>query len=166
MGFNSGVYNVFLFLHVLAVIVGFGGVLLNGIYASRARRYDPSQALAVLEVNGFVSTKVAEWFIIAAGVLGFGLVSLSDDVFSWGQTWVWLSILLYVVSLGVSHGLLLPRVRTMIATQAELASGSAPSETTARVAALGKQVGAFSGILHLSFVVILALMIFKPGSGL
>lgn len=164
MGYKSGIYNAFLFLHVLAVIVGFGGVLLNGIYASRARRYDPSQALAVLEVNGFVSTKVAEWFIIAAGVLGFGLVSLSDNVVSWGQTWVWLSILLYVVSLGVSHGLLLPRVRTMLATQAGLVAGTASADAPARMEALGKQVGMFSAALDLSFVVILALMIFKPGS--
>jgi len=166
MGFNSGVYNVFLFLHVLAVIVGFGGVLLNGLYASRARRYEPAQTLAVLEVNGFVSSRVAEWFILAAGILGFGLVSLSDGVFSWGQTWVWLSILLYVVSLGVSHGLLLPRVRTMIATQAGLVAGTASADAPARMEALGKQVGMFSGALHLSFVVILVLMIFKPGSGL
>ncbi len=55
MGYESFLYNVFLFLHVLAVIIGFGGVLLNGLYASRARRYTPDQTLAVMEVNGFVS---------------------------------------------------------------------------------------------------------------
>jgi hypothetical protein len=32
--------------------------------------------------------------------------------------------------------------------------------------ALGKQIGASSGVLHLAFVVILVLMIWKPGAPL
>lgn len=166
MGYDSFLYKLFLFLHVLAVIIGFGGVLLNGLYASRARRYTPDQTLAVMEVNGFVSMKVAEIFIYLAAVFGFGLVGLSNDVYTFGQLWIWLSIVVYVVSLGVSHGVLMPRVRTMTELQREVAAGTAGPDTPGRMEALGKQIGASSGVLHLAFVVILVLMIWKPGAGL
>ena len=32
MGINSGIYKLVLVLHILTAIVGFGAVLLNGIY--------------------------------------------------------------------------------------------------------------------------------------
>jgi uncharacterized membrane protein len=166
MGYDSFLYKLFLFLHVLAVIIGFGGVLLNGLYASRARRYTPDQSLAVMEVNGFVSMKVAEIFIFLAAVFGFGLVGLSDDVYTFGQLWIWLSIIIYVVYLGISHGVLMPRVRALTALQRELAGGTAGPDAPGRIEALGKQIGASSGVLHLAFVVILILMIWKPGAGL
>ena len=166
MGYESFLYNVFLFLHVLSVIVGFGGVLLNGLYASRARRYTPDQTLAIMEVNGFVSMKVAEIFIYLAAVFGFGLVGLSERVYTFGQLWIWLSIVIYVVSLGVSHGVLMPRVRAMTNLQREIAAGTAGAETPSRMEALGKQIGASSGVLHLAFVAILVLMVWKPGAPL
>ena len=36
-------------------------------------------------------------------------VGLSDPVWKFSQTWVWLAIVLYIVALGISHGVLFPR---------------------------------------------------------
>ena len=38
VGLNSGIYKFLLVLHLIAVVVGFGGVMLNGVYAARAKR--------------------------------------------------------------------------------------------------------------------------------
>ena len=38
-----------------------------------------------------------------AGVIGFGLISMSDSVIGWGDTWVWLSIVLWVAANGVLY---------------------------------------------------------------
>lgn len=167
MGVNGFAYNVVLLLHILCAIVGFGGVILNGVYASRARQLPPEQNLAVMEVNSFVSMKVAEIFIYLVPVFGFALLGLSDKAYQFSQLWVWLSIVIYVVALGVSHGALMPKVKQMLATMRDMVDTppAGPDDTrVATVAATGKQIGALSGILHLSLVVMLVLMIWKPGA--
>jgi hypothetical protein len=157
-----------LLLHILCAIIGFGGVMLNGVYASRARALPPEQALAVSEVNTFVSLRVAEIFIYLVPIWGFGLIGLSDGVIEFSELWVWLSILLYAVAITVSIFAMQPRVRRMLVLQREMVAAGPPAggppPQAPQLEAMGKQVGALSGILHLSMVVILVLMIWKPGA--
>ena len=166
MGVNSFGYNVLLLLHIVSIIVGFGGVILNGVYAAKAQQLPPEQNLAVMEVNGFVSMKVAEIFIYLAPVWGFGLVGMSDKTYTFGQTWVWLSLVIYVLSLGLSHGGLMPRAKRMLETQRDMVANPPAGPDDARIAMLqasGKQIGAMSMVLNLSLVVMIVLMIWKPG---
>ena len=161
MGVSSFAYRLFFLLHILSAIIGFGGVILNGLYAQRARKRPPAEALAVVEDNAWVSMKVAEIFIYLTAVWGLGLVGLSDEVWKFSQTWVWLALVVYVVALGISHGLLMPRVKKLLAgMRAAVTGGGAPP---ADLAKLEPQIGAISMALHLSLAVILVLMIWKPG---
>lgn len=171
MGYRSNLYNVVLILHILVVIVGIGTVFLNGLYGAEAKKRPGPGGLAISQANFRVSM-VAEYFIYAIFILGFALVGLSDGVWKFSQTWVWLSVVLFIVSLGVSHGLLLPRVRRMNALQEEMVAAgpppagapAGPPPQVAQLEALGKQVGASSGVLHLMTLVLLYLMVFKPGA--
>lgn len=166
MGVNSGIYKLFLVLHILSVVVGFGSVLLNGIYAARARQRPPAEGLAIMEANTFVSMRIGKVFIYLTAILGFGLVGLSDDAIEFSETWVWLSIVLFVLSMLVSELVLGPRVKRLVALQREVASGPPPAggppPQAAEMGAIGSQVGALSGVLHLSFFVILVLMVWQP----
>jgi uncharacterized membrane protein len=167
MGVSSFAYRLFFLLHILSAIIGFGGVILNGLYAQRARKRPPAEALAVVEDNAWVSIKVAEIFIYLTAVFGLGLVGLSDKVWEFSQTWVWLAIVVYVVALGISHGMLMPRVKRLIALMREIATGpppvGGPPPQAAELAKIGPQIGGISMVLNLSLVVILVLMIWKPG---
>jgi len=164
MGVTSFAYRLVLLLHILSAIIGFGGVLLNGLYAARAKKRPPAEGLAVMEVNAFVSVKVAEIFIYLTAVWGLGLVGLSDKIWKFSQTWVWLAIIVYVVALGISHGLLMPRVKKLLAYMRTVVSGEAPAgPPTGEVARLEPQIGAISVVLDVALVVILVLMIWKPG---
>jgi uncharacterized membrane protein len=163
---GSFAYNLVLLLHIICVIVGFGGVILNGIYAARAQQLPPEQNLAVMEVNSFVSMKVAEVFIYLVPIFGLGLVSMSGGAYAWGDLWIWLSIVVYVLSLGVSHGLLMPTVKRMLALQREMVAAGPPTggppPQVAQLQAMGKRVGGTSMLLNLSLGFILVLMIWKP----
>jgi uncharacterized membrane protein len=166
VGTTSFMYRLFLLLHILSAIVGFGGVMLNGVYAARARKRPPAEGLAVMEVNSFVSVKVAEKAILLVPLFGLGLVGLSDKVIKFSQTWIWLSLVIYLAALAVSFLVLQPRVRTLLALQREvIAQGptQGPPPQVAQMAAIGKQLGPISGMLHLALVVVLVLMVWKPG---
>lgn len=179
-------YNVVLVLHILSVVVGIGAVILNGLYGAEAKKRPAPEGLAIAEANLRVST-VAEWVIYTIPVSGIALVFMSETggvrVFDFDQTWIWLSIVLYVVALGVSHSVVFPTAKRMNQLMRELvamgpppgaAAGAAPAgppsgaggppPQVAELAALGKKIGAGSTALHVLTVVLIGLMVFKPGS--
>jgi hypothetical protein len=168
--YDSGSYKFFLILHILCAIVGFGAVMLNGIYGQqmkvRMQSGKVSEALAIYDAN-FLVSKIGEYFIYAVFVFGFVVLALSDSVFKFSQTWLWLSVVLYVVAIGISHGLLWPAVKRMGALMREVEAGpppvGGPPPQAAEMAALGQRIGTVGPILNLFLVVILFLMVWKPG---
>ncbi|MCU1484797.1 MAG: Conjugal transfer protein TrbL [Actinomycetia bacterium] len=152
MGTASGAYKFVLLLHVLAVIAGIGTMVLNGVYAAKARAMGPAGGGAVMQAN-FDVGKVAEKIIYTIPIFGLALVGMSDKVFTMGQTWVWLSLVLYIVAIGISHGVMIPNAKKM------LAGPSGPAEAEA----LGKKLAAGGMTLNLLVVALVALMIWKPG---
>jgi len=161
-------YRVWLFLHIFSAIVGFGAVFLNGLYGQQAKRRQGPGGLAIAEATESVG-KVASLFIYAVFVFGILLVLEADHV-SFSDAWLSASMGLYIVALGLSHGLLLPNVRKMNASMAELvdagpapAGAAGPPPQVAEIERRGKTVGIVSGGLNLMVVVILYLMIWQPG---
>ena len=163
MGIGTTGYDLFKVIHIACAIIGFGGVVLNGLYASKAQKRTPAEALAVSEVNFSVSN-IAEYFIYATIILGIGLSGMSDGVYTFGRTWVWLSLVLAIVGVGLSHGLLRPKVKAYIETQREIAAaGSATPELAASLKAKLGAIAPISAVLDLLLVAILLMMVFKWG---
>lgn len=165
--YGSDAYNIVKVLHILCAIVGFGAVTLNGLYGAQAKARGGAEAAAIGQAVYRVST-VGEYFIYAVFVLGVALVAMGNHLFDFGQTWLWLSMALYITGLGLSHGVLRPRVRRMNALLVELAGspgsgGTGPPPQAVELDALAKQVAATEMVLNLLLVVILVFMVFKPG---
>jgi uncharacterized membrane protein len=171
MGITGTAYKIVLLLHILCAIVGFGTVLLNGLYGREAKRRPGPGGLAIAEANLFVSG-VAEYFIYAVFVLGLALVGMSDKAWKFSQTWIWLATVLYIVGIGVSHGVLFPNARRMKDLAKELVDAGPPPEGAppgpppqlAEMQRREKTLGAASGFLNIVLVAILVLMIWKPGA--
>jgi uncharacterized membrane protein len=163
--FGSDAYKIVLVLHILCAIVGFGAVFLNGIYGQQAKSRRGPEGLAISQAN-FLVSEIGTYFIYAVFLLGIVLVLIGDNVFDFGQTWIWLSMLLYLGALAVSHGLLRPTVRRMQALMEEvIAAGppQGPPPQAAEMEQLGKRLAIIGPALDLTLVVILFLMVFKPG---
>lgn len=146
-------YELWVVLHLLAVIVGIGATMLNGLYAAKAKEAGGPAAGAIMKAN-FDVTMVAEKFIYLVPVFGILAVLASDDAWDFGQTWVWLSLVLYVIALGIAHGNQIPSGKKM------LAGPSSPEEA----AALGKRLAMGGMALDLLVVVLVVLMVWKPGA--
>jgi uncharacterized membrane protein len=165
-GNETGAYKFVLFLHILSVIVGIGAVMLNGLYAAQAQKRPGPPGRAVTEANFFVSN-IAEYVIYTIPVWGIALVFMSDDRFKFSQTWVWLSLLLFFIAMGISHAVMVPGVKRVIALQLEMEQGppaaAGPPLQVAELEDIGKKLAAGGMSLNLLAAAILALMIWKPG---
>ena len=164
-------YNVVLLLHILAAIVGFGTVFLNGMYGAQAKQRPGPGGVAIGEANLAVSG-VAEYLIYSVPITGIALVLMEDNLWSFSQLWIWLSIVLYVVALGISHGSQIPAAKRMNELAKELAAAGPPPAGTApggpppqviEIEALGKRLAAGGGVLNVLLVVMVILMVWKPG---
>lgn len=132
--FSTG-YKIVGLLHILSALVAFGPLF---IYPSM-QRAGAGAELAKMHLRVSVPALVLTW------VLGIGLVGMSKDVFEMSQTWIVLSILLWVVLGSVSWFLIRPSLGD--------SGESAKAKLSAGV-----------GATHLLVVVIIYLMVFKPGA--
>jgi hypothetical protein len=179
MGVASGLYKVLLVLHLIAVVVGIGGVTLGGVYGALSKQRQGPEGLAISEANLHVATRWAEWFIYAIPVFGILLVLVSDDAIEFQDTWIWVSLLLFAAVLGFVHAAHYPNLRRMNGLMAELVAmgpppaaagpgpGAAPAGPPPQVLELeerGRRAGLYGGILHLASVIFIVLMVWKPGT--
>lgn len=170
MGIDGDAYQFVKVLHILAVVVGFGAVSLNGVYGLQAKARRGREGLAIAEAMHTVTTKVAIWFIYAVPVLGILLILMSDDLFKFSQAWISMSFVVYIAIMGLAHAVQIPNVRRMLELMRELAAGApgaaaagGPPPQVAELEQRGKQAAVVGGTLNLLMVVAIFLMVFKPG---
>jgi uncharacterized membrane protein len=160
---NSGVYKLVLVLHLLAVIVGFGPAIMSIFWGLKARERRGPEGAAIAQATFEVVGTYAEWAIYAVVILGIILVTLSGDVFKFSQAWVSLSFLLYIVYLGLYHGMQRPnlrRINELMATAGGVGvAGSAGTELEER----GQRAALIGGVLDVLVVIVVFLMVYKPG---
>jgi uncharacterized membrane protein len=90
VGIGSDLYNLFLVLHLLAVVAAFGPLLV----LPRLRSVD---ATAAARAHLFVVMPAT----VLLWVFGMGLTGLSDDVFELTDPWIAASLGVWVVLMGV-----------------------------------------------------------------
>lgn len=168
MGSDSTGYKIVFVLHMLTVIVGFGGLVFNGVYAAHAKKRQAEGHAAVTGATSEVA-KRAEYAVYAVPILGIGLVAMSEDQWAFDQLWVGVSLLLYIVAVGVHHGLLRPTTTRRMALEAELSGSGSGSSGAGRppqaqgLDALDAKLATGSMVFNLLLIVIVVLMVFKPG---
>ncbi len=166
-------YDILLYLHIGAAIVGFGAVVLNGLYGARTRALAqdgrPGEAAAVAEANYRVS-EIGTYLIYSVFVTGILLIVVGDP-WEFSDAWLSASMGLYLVGIGIAHAVLRPSSRRMaeVLREAESAGpppegGGGPPPHAAEMAQLGQKLGTFGMINDLLLAVILYLMVFKPGA--
>lgn len=140
-------YNIVLMLHIVAVIAAFTPAVAHPVMMSQVKSLDPGARDQVFGFMARNSMRIYGTALIAVGVLGFALSGMSGGLYPLGETWVLISIVLWVVMVGILHGLVVPAEKA-------LAGGDASAEG---------RISAGGAALTLLFVVTLYLMVFKPG---
>ena len=137
-------YKVMLLLHILAVIVAFAPLWLAPVLLRLTAGGDKAAADGLdVSILRFSLPGLA-----LAGILGFGLVGTSDKEFTFAAPWVSTASILWII---------------LIAVLAVVARPAIKAFRDGDAAARGRVMMA-TGIGHLILVVMLFLMIFKPGN--
>ncbi|MGH9126343.1 MAG: DUF2269 family protein [Acidimicrobiales bacterium] len=166
LGTTGTLFRLLLLLHILCAVAGFGTLALSGLRQWRARQRGGEVEQLELEDDAFV-TRVAEYLIYAVLALGL-LVSLtSQSEWPLSQSWLSLSMLLYLVELGLLHGVVHRaeaeyRLRLRRVNAGSVDDAVDPAELAA-LDRLERRLRWGWGGFNLLFVVILYLMVFTPG---
>ncbi|MCU1463443.1 MAG: hypothetical protein JWO37_3518 [Acidimicrobiales bacterium] len=169
---NSGLYKLLFVIHILAAIAGFGVLTLGGLFGLESKKRPGAEGLAVFDAYEHVALKVAERIVYTVPVWGILLVLASGKVWKFSQTWVWVSLLLYIGALGFVHAVHVPNLKRMRALMAELvaigpppagAVPTGPPPQVTELGACGQRAGINGMILNLALVAIVVLMVWKPG---
>jgi uncharacterized membrane protein len=172
MGYGSFLYKVLYLLHLITVIVGFGSVVAASFLAARARDMDPAQGRPLARVAHQMERALTTGPVVAAGAIGLLLVILSDELYKFSQTWVSIAFLLYFAVVGVLVFLIAPNAKAMDELGGRLADGSVTASKTggapqevAELAERSKKAAAFTGVVHLLWLLLMIDMVWKPGLG-
>ena len=144
---NTFGYKLMLFLHILSVIVAFAPAFVWPFASVKLKKEGKPVGPAIGALAAGNTAKIHGPALVLVGIFGFGLVGMSDDVFSFSQSWVMAAGTLWFIMLGVIFGLMLP-------AEKKSAAGDESAD---------KLVSMAGGIMHLLLFVMLFLMIWKPG---
>jgi hypothetical protein len=156
-------YVFFLFLHILAAILAFGTAMLAFPFIGAFAAKDPAHLNFALRLNHTLGRKAVTPLALSTFALGLLLVIIGD----WNlldNEWLWVSIVLFLITVADAQLVTLPTVGRLIQLTAAPIEGG-PSGPPPEVARLVRKIrigGTFSALL---LVTITLLMVWKPGAG-
>ncbi len=163
----SGVgFNIFVLLHIICAVGGFGALIYRGWVLDLARRRGAAASAGVLAVYGQVS-QVGEILIYGLVVFGIAAIAASGDHTLFKKPWVIAALGVFVVMLAVLHGVVRPAERRYREAMLELAQAPAMAPPRrppqmAEMDQLYKRIGVGMGAFNVLLLGALYLMVFKP----
>jgi uncharacterized membrane protein len=151
------VYQVLLYVHIVCAVIWVGGAFYAQLLAIRVMQSDDPADLPKLGRNfEFLGTRV---FLPASILLFIAGAAMVVNKWSFGQTWVAVAVALWILSAVSGAAYLGPRSKKV----SELFETEGPTSAAAR--ALLNRLFLVSRLELLSFAIIIAMMVFKPGAG-
>ncbi len=147
-----------LVLHIGGAIVGFGPIFGFSVMGPLAGSLGGPQALGILKAMVKIQRGIVLPLAVVQGITGALLIAAAGWDANFGShEWLWVSILLYLVALGLGIFVLRPSLAKMV----DLAQGGkAGSPEFGASAGRTRVVGPVNALL---VVIIIILMVVKPG---
>lgn len=154
-------YEWLLIGHLLGVFIilmaaGVGG----GTQMAVGRAKSANGVVALLELQ-----RTSDMILFSIGgviAVVFGSLLVDEAGFEFADAWVSAAYVIVFAMFGVIHGLMAPRARRALEYARELGNGPVDEELTRRLSDPMLNVG--GGILTLGLLVLLFLMVVKPGA--
>ncbi|RKR76383.1 DUF2269 family protein [Frondihabitans australicus] len=145
--------TVFVVLHVVSGVFLVGPMAILPMAGLRTLRSGEAGAVATTAK----SVRLFTWLSLIVVIFGFGALGMSDPKYhtSFTSTWIWLSLVAYVIAMIVNLVVVIPAMQK--------AAGAAGGAAVAGSKPAGySRISAGSGISALLLVLIVVLMVWKP----
>lgn len=148
-------YSALLFVHIVCAVIWVGGAFALQVLAFLVSRTGDQLELArLLRHFEVIGSRV---FVPVATLLFIAGAAMTLQAWSFGNTWIAVAVALWVLSAVAGAAYLGPRAKRV----GELFDAEGPSSEAGR--ALMNRLFLVSRLELLSFAIIIALMVFKPG---
>jgi uncharacterized membrane protein len=152
-------FQVSLFVHITAVVVGFGATFAESLMFPVAMSLDKRHLPYVHRLQLAINQRLAGPALLI--ILGTGIYQAADADYDFGDVWLSGSIAIIVALGALSGAYFIPSDRKLgPMVERDLAAGGEPSDEYMRAARTQGIVGAVAGLL---VVVAIYLMVTKPG---
>jgi uncharacterized membrane protein len=153
-------YSVSIFIHVSAVIVGFGATFAEAVTFPVAMKLDKRHLPYVHKLQLFINQRLATPALVV--VLLTGLYQVSKGDWKFGDVWISVSMLIVIVVGGLLGGYFIPTDRRLGAqVEKELAAGGELSDD---YLAQVRREGVFGTLTGVLILIAVFLMVTKPGA--
>ncbi|UGS34184.1 DUF2269 domain-containing protein [Capillimicrobium parvum] len=157
-------FEISLFLHITAAIVGFGSTFAEALLFPVAQRMGQRYLPFVHQIQIAINRTLATPALVI--VLATGIYQVSEANYSFGDLWISASFVIIIVLGGLLGAYFVPTDKRLGAmVERELAAGGGGevqlSEDYQRAARTEGMIGALAGLL---VVVAVFLMVVKPGA--
>lgn len=146
-------YKLVLLLHILSVIVAFAPAFVWPVVSVRLKKQGKAPGPAIGDLAANNTAKVHGPALVLAGIFGFALIGMSkpkgaaEAAWKFSQPWVSVAMLCWFIMLGLVFAVMAP-------AEKKAAAGDEGAE---------KIISSVGGVLHLLLIVVLIMMVWKPG---
>jgi hypothetical protein len=160
---NSSWFGVLIGIHVAGAIIGLGPTFAFPILGAMGKKATPEGGLTLLETSLALEDKLVNPILLTVQPLSGALLiwnrGLNNDFFSGHRLWLIIAIVAFIAATAIALGIVDPTLRKMIAL------GRAGKGDTPEFGALAAKGDRFGPILGILAVIIIVMMVWKPGSG-
>lgn len=146
-------YGVFLFIHVVAAIMGLGAAFGFPILARTVKTAEQARYTLQLYKNLEILPKVGSITLLVTGIV---LAIIEPSL--WSQGWFITSIVLYLIAQVLVIGMLPKKLKA----QADMLEGHKGEDLPNAYHTVKKQAARVEGMTHLLAFLLILLMVFKP----
>ena len=152
-------YSISIWIHVSAVVVGFGATFAEAVTFPVAMKLDPRHLPYVHRLGMFINQRLATPALVV--IILTGIYQTADGDWDFGSFWISATFAIAIVLGGLNGAYFIPTDRKLAAqAERELAAGGLSDDYTAMARREG-MFGALAGVLVLLAVF---LMVTKPGA--
>lgn len=156
-------YEVSLFLHITAVVVGFGATFAEALLFPVAQKMGVKYLPFVHQIQIAINQRLATPAMVV--VLITGIYQVTDADLSFGDLWISASFVIVIALGGLLGGYFIPtdrKLRAQVEREIEAANGGEVILSPSYQAA-AKTEGMIGGLAGLLIVAAIFLMVVKPG---
>ena len=150
--FNDTGYKIMLVLHILSAMAAFAPAFVHPFLTAQSRGMDATSRGALMTFIAGNGRKIYAPALLVTGILGFGVAGMSkagdELVWKMSQGWLVSAVIIWVAMNGILHAVIMPNER-------RLAAGDEAAQ---------KKLDLGGGIISVLLVVMVYLMVFKPGT--